>query len=532
MLTVKIRDEALGICFLDKFNQISAILLLSVLMGSVGGVAHAQQNQEDGSDVAAADAEAAQSGEADGGADDGAPIFTDEELDELVGWFALYPDSVVSQILIASTEPLDVVRASRWRASNPDVAGDDLVAALEGEEWDPSIKVLVGFPGILDLMAENLDETELLGNALIAQDQDLLDAVQRLRAVAQSLGLLESGEQITVAVDDNAIIIDPTDPDQIFLPEYDPDAIWETYYAQLAAADQDDGDTTVIVEKQPTETVIVEQPTTTTVVESGYSSGAVIASGLFGFTAGIIVSSLWRSNNYGWYGGCCYGGVNYHRHVHWHGGGVYRPGYRPGRPGYGGRPGPYWRASPQRRNEARRDLRQNKRINRLEREARRDNRRDGIDRRTDRRGERSGNRPNRAKDLENRLRGRGDGARKRPVAGDRGTRPGSTNRQGNKSARKSALSGNRKTGQVRRDRERGSSSVGKPTQRDRGRATQRQRPAANRAGQSRVQRKPQRAASNRKLGGGLKGHRQGGRKAQRHSNRGARSARRGGGRRR
>ncbi|MGV0952423.1 MAG: DUF3300 domain-containing protein, partial [Azonexus sp.] len=123
------------------------------------------------------------------------PPFTAQELDSLTAPIALYPDALLSQILMASTYPLEVVSAARWAKANPDVKGDAALKKVENETWDVSVKSLAAFPSILDMMNEKLDWTQKLGDAFLAQQKDVLASVQRLRKLAKDNGNLESNQQ-------------------------------------------------------------------------------------------------------------------------------------------------------------------------------------------------------------------------------------------------------------------------------------------------------------------------------------------------
>ena len=127
--------------------------------------------------------------------------FAIEEIDSLVAPVALYPDSLLAQVLMASTYPLEVVEASRFARANPDLADDALNEALKDKSWDASVKSLVSFPQVLTMMDEKLDWTQKLGDAFLAQQTDVMDAVQRLRAKAKAEGNLESNEQQKVIVE-------------------------------------------------------------------------------------------------------------------------------------------------------------------------------------------------------------------------------------------------------------------------------------------------------------------------------------------
>jgi hypothetical protein len=115
-----------------------------------------------------------------------AELFRIEELEQLVAPIALYPDALLAQILMASTYPLEVVSAERWVKGNPDLQGQALEDALQMQTWDPSVKSLAAFPQVLTMMNEKLDWTQKLGDAFLAQQKDVMDAVHRLRAKAQA----------------------------------------------------------------------------------------------------------------------------------------------------------------------------------------------------------------------------------------------------------------------------------------------------------------------------------------------------------
>ena len=127
--------------------------------------------------------------------------FKQEELDQLVAPIALYPDSLLTQMLMASTYPLEVVQADRWTKQNKDMKGDALAKALEAQPWDPSVKSLVNFPQVLAMMSEKIDWTQKLGDAFLAQQKDVMDTVQKLRLKAQGEGNLKTTEQQVVKVE-------------------------------------------------------------------------------------------------------------------------------------------------------------------------------------------------------------------------------------------------------------------------------------------------------------------------------------------
>jgi hypothetical protein len=154
------------------------------------------------------------------------PVFKQEELDQLLAPIALYPDSLLSQILMASTYPLEVVQAQRWMEQNKALDGNDLAAALEKETWDPSVKSLVNFPQVLAMMSEKLDWTQKLGDAFLAQQKDVMDTAQKLRGKAQEQGTLKTTEQQIVKIEPNVIIIESADPQVVYVPTYDPNVVY------------------------------------------------------------------------------------------------------------------------------------------------------------------------------------------------------------------------------------------------------------------------------------------------------------------
>ena len=127
--------------------------------------------------------------------------FKKEEIEQMVAPIALYPDSLVAQILMAATYPLEVVAAARWSKANPNVKDKALEDAMQQQRWDPSVKSLTAFPQVLAMMDDKLDWTQKLGDAFLAQQKELMDAVQRLRAKAQAAGNLQSNKEQTVTVE-------------------------------------------------------------------------------------------------------------------------------------------------------------------------------------------------------------------------------------------------------------------------------------------------------------------------------------------
>jgi hypothetical protein len=154
--------------------------------------------------------------------------FSREQLDQLLAPIALYPDSLLTQIMMASTYPLEVVKANNWVKQNKGLKGDPLTAALEKQPWDPSVKSLVNFPQILEMMESKLDWTQKLGDAFIAQQKDVLAAVQTLRAKALEAGNLKTTKEQKVVVEQQTkiIVIEQASPQVVYVPSYNPTVVY------------------------------------------------------------------------------------------------------------------------------------------------------------------------------------------------------------------------------------------------------------------------------------------------------------------
>src|SRR5215475_3371842 len=154
------------------------------------------------------------------------PPLKPEELDQMLAPIALYPDALLSQIMMAASYPLEVVEAARWSKANPTLKGDAAVAAVKDKTWDASVKSLVAFPDVLAQMNEHLDWTQKMGDAMISQEADVADSIQRLRGKASAAGNLQSTPQQTVTTqgsgDNVQYVIQPTNPDVVYAPSYDP----------------------------------------------------------------------------------------------------------------------------------------------------------------------------------------------------------------------------------------------------------------------------------------------------------------------
>lgn len=157
-----------------------------------------------------------------------APQLSPAQLDQMLAPVALYPDDLLDQIVIAAGYPLEVVDADRWLEDSDNAAlrGDDLSAALDQVSWDPSVKTLVMFPQVLNMMDAQLDWTESLGEAFIADPGAVMDSIQRLRRQAQAAGKLGDNSEEVVTDQDGQIIIEPATAQTVYVPDYEPDVVY------------------------------------------------------------------------------------------------------------------------------------------------------------------------------------------------------------------------------------------------------------------------------------------------------------------
>jgi hypothetical protein len=244
------------------------------------------------------------------------PQLGQAELEKLLAPIALYPDDLVAQILTASTYPIEIVEAERWLSAHPNIHGDPLQDAMQQQPWDPSVKGLTSVPQVLSMMNDKLEWTQQLGEAFLAQPNDVSNAIQQLRLKAEANGNLKSSDKIRVSrvappeplpppgpvpvgVDPaylppppppEYIVIEPYDPGVYYVPIYDPYVVygpwgWPAY-----------------------------QPF------YWYPPGYVVGAAVIGFGVGFVVgAALWSHYNWGWHGGWAGGGpvtinvVNYNR---------------------------------------------------------------------------------------------------------------------------------------------------------------------------------------------------------------------------
>jgi len=255
-------------------------------------------------------------------------VFPQDQVEQLVAPIALYPDALLAQVLMASTYPLDVVQAARWRKDNPDLKDEALEEAAAEEPWDQSVKTLLFFPDVLTYMNENLDWTQDLGDAVLAQQDDVTDAVQILRREAKAAGNLETSEQQKVEIappeegveakaGEETIIIQPADPQVVYVPSYNP----STVYGQTAPPA-----TTYYPEAYTT-------PTASYVSDSSSSStDSLVSFGVGALAGGLLTAAImWDDDDDRYdriyYGGPgYYGGSGYWNRPNYWDGGYRRPG--------------------------------------------------------------------------------------------------------------------------------------------------------------------------------------------------------------
>lgn len=166
----------------------------------------------------------------DNGTPEQSEKYSREELAQMLAPIALYPDALLSQILMASTYPIEVIEADRWVKKNSELKDEPLDTALLDKEWDPSVKATCHFPSILALMSERITETTNLGNAFLAQEAEVVDMVQELRARAKAQGNLTSNSKQKVVVEKETIIIEPADPRVVYVPYYDPFSVYGPWW--------------------------------------------------------------------------------------------------------------------------------------------------------------------------------------------------------------------------------------------------------------------------------------------------------------
>ncbi|MFZ0927859.1 MAG: DUF3300 domain-containing protein, partial [Syntrophobacteraceae bacterium] len=156
--------------------------------------------------------------------------FSQQDLDQMLAPIALYPDSLLAQVLIAATYPDQVTEADRWLKASPGLKGDALNNALDGMNWDLSVKALAPFPAVLDMMAKESAWTQRLGEAFLAQQDAVMDSIQKLRQKAQVAGNLKTTTEQKVVVEGESIAIEPANPEVVYVPRYDPAVIYGPWW--------------------------------------------------------------------------------------------------------------------------------------------------------------------------------------------------------------------------------------------------------------------------------------------------------------
>ncbi len=237
--------------------------------------------------------------------------FTPEQLDALLAPIALYPDNLLTQTLMAAAYPTEIVEASRWldQPGNKALSGDQLAQALDAQNWDPSVKATVAVPQVLATMNANLEWTQQLGYAFDTQQPDVLASVQRLRQQAQAANQLQSTQQQVVTADQGTIIIQPAQPNVVYVPVYNPTVVYGTWL-------------------YPAYPPVYILPPPGYIVGDAYATGLVFGIGI------AITASLWDIGRPDWRGRNVNVDVNRYNRIN-----VRRPPIAPGgwRPG-GGRP--------------------------------------------------------------------------------------------------------------------------------------------------------------------------------------------------
>ena len=262
--------------------------------------------------------------------------WTPEALEDLLAPVALYPDVVLGHLLTASTNPQEVLDAGNWLIENQDMPGDQLDTEAGKLGLSPSVRALVQFPEVMDMMCMKMDWTTELGQAFTADQAAVLDAVQRLRMQAKDVGNLQSSPQLKVETESQdgkeIVTVEPPNPEVVYVPKYDPTAVYAPPPANIPPP------TTVNVTGAPgTTTTVTSSGTTTTVAsestateEKGHSTGTLVTTGLLAFGAGLLVSEVFDDDddwdNYGpnyYHGGMYHGGQPYYPPPPY----MYRPPY-------------------------------------------------------------------------------------------------------------------------------------------------------------------------------------------------------------
>jgi Protein of unknown function (DUF3300) len=269
-----------------------------------------------------------------------ATTWTPEAMEDLLAPIALYPDPVLAQVLVAATNPQEVLDAGNWLVANPDLKGKPLDTAAEAAGFTLTMRSVMQFPDVVDKLCMNMPWTEELGQAYVNDQQGVMDAVQRLRAQAQNVGTLKSSPQMKVSTQKtptgDVIALDPPNPNVVSVPQYNPVAVYAPppggTVVNAAAG------STVVVSPNGTTTVPATTTTTTTTADKGHSTESMVATGLLAFGAGLLVAEIFDDNdnyyNHGYYGNMWRGPMPYYPPYPYrpHYGGGYYPGNAYNRP--------------------------------------------------------------------------------------------------------------------------------------------------------------------------------------------------------
>jgi len=236
-------------------------------------------------------------------------LLSSVQLDALVAPIALYPDDLLAHVLMASTYPLEVVQADRWVAANKKLGADQLKAAFDKQRWDASVKSLVATPAVLEMMSKNLDWTKKLGDAVLAQQPDVMDGIQRMRARAYEAKKLAPSAQQKVSVQQvsgkQTILIESASPDTIYVPYYDPAVVYGPWPYPAT----------------PPYYFPAPSHVATGIIATGIAFGA-------GYALGRWVSGGYWGGNVNWVGGSI--NIDRNRVTHWEHNALHRHGVRYG----------------------------------------------------------------------------------------------------------------------------------------------------------------------------------------------------------
>ena len=204
---------------------------------------------------------------------------SNDQLDSLVAPIALYPDPLLAQTLVACTYPLEIVQLQQWLGQNKTLKGKELTAAVEKQSWDPSIQAMATFPDLVKQLSENIKWTDELGNAFLAQQNDVMEAVQRMRAKAVEKGALKTTEQqkveTKVVENKTVVVVQPASTEVVYVPSYSPAVVWGAPYYPYP---------------------VMAYP--------AYPAGGM----LLGFGVGVAMGAAWGGGGWGWNTG--WGGNN------------------------------------------------------------------------------------------------------------------------------------------------------------------------------------------------------------------------------